>query len=241
MIVAILSDKGGTGKTTLATNLAGMCSVKSQSVLLIDADRQGSALYWARSRKGLKGYTPNVPTSHLLGRDFTRSLTRLARKYEHVIIDIGVFADDETNAALSMAECVIVPLQPSGVDVWAMALPDELVAREMQWRADRPRKLRAFALLNRVSPQSYSEDMARDALDECAALVVADVTVSDRIVFQRALASGRTAHEWRPIDRAARDEMESVYELVFDRPYRRMVQSSLSDLPTFDNPTGETQ
>ena len=221
MIVAILSEKGGTGRTTLATNLAGMCRSARHWVLLLDADSQGGSHYWGSTRvRELSDSSRHVATRQMLGGDFTRNLHSTVRGFEHVIIDLGVCANAEIDTALRMADLVIVPLQPSGVDIWTMAGPDGLVAEEKRLRGD-TRGLRAFALLNRVSTNSgdSSQDRARDALGECVGLDVADMAVSDRIAFQQALTSGRTIHEHRPIDHAARQEMADLYELVFDSPF----------------------
>ena len=221
MIVAILSDKGGTGKTTFATNLAGMCRTTMHYVLLLDADRQGGSYYWGSTRvRELSDSSKHVATRRILGDEFTRNLHSLVRGYEHVIIDLGVYADAEIDTALRMADRIIVPLQPSGVDIWTMAGPDGLIGEEKSLRGD-TRELRAFALLNRVSTNSQdsSQGEVRNALDQCVGLEVPDMAVSDRIVFQQALTSGRTVHEYRPTDRAAQQEMENLYELVFDSPY----------------------
>jgi chromosome partitioning protein len=69
MIVAVLGEKGGTGKTTLATNLAGMRAAEGQGrdVLLIDADRQGSASYWTEKRGGAHAHLPAVQSVQKFG------------------------------------------------------------------------------------------------------------------------------------------------------------------------------
>ena len=124
MIVALLAEKGGTGKTTLATNLAGMRS-RNRRVLLIDADRQGSSHFWAQQRARVSVFKLESETLH--GESFARRLRNLVPRYDDVIIDTGAGDNIEMEAALAAADCAIAPVQPSGVDVATMALVDSLL------------------------------------------------------------------------------------------------------------------
>ena len=173
MIVALLAEKGGTGKTTLATNLAGMRA---------------------------------------------RNLRNLVPRYDDVIIDTGAGDNIEMEAALAAADCVIAPVQPSGVDVATMRLVDSRVVQALELNPG----LRAWALLNRVSPNSRNRDEAeaRAALSGCTALRVADIRVCDRVVFPRALTAGLIVWEYRVGAAKAHEEIEAVYELVLDEPWR---------------------
>ena len=214
MIVALLAEKGGTGKTTLATNLAGMRS-RNRRVLLIDADRQGSSHFWAQTRTEASLF--RVDSETLYGESFARRLRNLVPRYDDVIIDTGAGDNIEQEPALAAADCAIAPVQPSGVDVATMGLVDSRVA---QARDVNP-GLRAWALLNRVSPNRRNRDEAeaRAVLSGCTALRVADIRVCDRVAFPRALTAGLTVPEYRGGSDRAREEIEAVYELAFDEPY----------------------
>ena len=209
MIVALLAEKGGTGKTTLATNLAGMRVSGGRTVLLIDADRQGSAHFWAKARESSSLLRVNSEVLH--GDSFGRRLRNLVPKYDDIIVDTGAGDNIEQEATLAAADCAIAPLQPSGVDVATMGLVD---ARVVQARKLNP-ELRAWALLNRASTHSRNRDEqeARDALMACTALEV------DRVAFPRALTAGQTVYEYPGGSQKAREEMAAVYELVFNEPY----------------------
>ena len=213
MIVALLAEKGGTGKTTLATNLAGMRAMRGRRVLLIDADRQGSSHFWAQSGMSL----PRVDSDALHGEALGRRLRNPGTRYDDIIVDTGAGDSTEMEDALVAADCAIAPLQPSGVDVATMGLVD---GRVTQARERNP-GLRAFALLNRAptNPRNRDESEARNALSACAALEVAGIMVCDRVAFARALTAGQTVMDHRPVSRKARDEMEAVYELVFGEPF----------------------
>ena len=114
MMVALLAEKGGTGKTTLATSLAGMRAMSGYRVLLIDAGRQGSSHFWAQAHAGLPQL--HVDSEALHGEALGRRLRNPGARYDDVIVDTGAGDSIEMEAVLDSAECAIAPFQPSGVD-----------------------------------------------------------------------------------------------------------------------------
>ena len=217
MIVAIVAEKGGTGKTTLATNLAGMRAAAGHRTLLIDADRQGSSNFWAEIRAGLS--LPGVDAEVVHGEALGRRLRNPPSRYDDIIVDTGAGDGVELEAVLSTADCAIAPLQPSGVDVWTMGLVDSRIEQARQTNTE----LRAWALLNRVStnPNSRDEAEARAALTDCVALRVPDVRICQRVAFHRALTEGRTVIEYARSEDRSREEIATVYEMVYGEPYQR--------------------
>ena len=104
----LLAEKGGTGKTTLATNLAGMRS-RNRRVLLIDADRQGSSHFWAQRRASVSLFKLDSETLH--EESFARRQRNLASRYDDVIIDTGAGDNIEQETALAAADCAIASVQ----------------------------------------------------------------------------------------------------------------------------------
>ena len=186
MIVALLAEKGGTGKTTLATNLAGMRAMRGRRVLLIDADRQGSSHFWAQAGPHLL----HVDSEALHGEALGGRLRNPGMRYDDIIVDTGAGDVIEMEASLASADCAVAPLQPSGVDVATMGLVDGRVAQAREYNPG----LRALALLNRAptNPRNRDESEARNALAACTALEVAPTRVCDRVAFARALTAGQT-------------------------------------------------
>ena len=215
MIVALLAEKGGTGKTTLATNLAGMRAMRSRRVLLVDADRQGSSHFWAEAQVSLP--LMRVESEVIHGEALGRRLRNLGTRYDDIIVDTGAGDGIEMASSLASADCAIAPLQPSGVDVATMGLVDGRVAQAREYNPG----LRTLALLNRAptNPRNRDESEARNALAACTALEVAPTRVCDRVAFARALTAGQTMMDHRPVSQKARDEMAAVYELVFGEPF----------------------
>ncbi len=143
-ILAIVNQKGGAGKTTLALNVAAALGELGQRVLVVDADHQGSAVRWAAQRKG----EPAVPVQALPVDDdqaaggFQDELRRLARAHGagEVIIDCPPRLQAAAIAALLVADLALVPVTPSPLDLWAVEKALEIVADARQARgSDLPR------------------------------------------------------------------------------------------------------
>ena len=126
MIVLIGGEKGGTGKTTIATNLAAMRALSGRDVLLIDTDPQGSANYWVQSRDEEK-ILPRVACVQKFGKGLPAEVKDLAHRYQDIIIDAGGRDSVELRSALVVTEKAYIPIQPSQFDIWTLNQMDELV------------------------------------------------------------------------------------------------------------------
>jgi chromosome partitioning protein len=213
MIIAILGEKGGTGKTTLATNLAGMRAAAGRDVLLLDADRQGSASYWAEKRSDQQRQLRQVESVQKFGEGLIRTVRDLARRYDDLIIDAGAGDTREVDSALRVAERAIIPVQPAGLDVWTLGLIDDRMGEAL---AVNP-TVQAYVILNRASPNPKDRDAddARDAIDGCTHLQLASGMICDRVAIRRAAPAGLTVFEYKPLDAKAVHEMQQLYALAF--------------------------
>lgn len=126
-VIAIVNEKGGTGKTTLSTNLA-VALAQDGTVFLLDADPQGSSWDWAESQERP---TLNVHVQAADPRQVVQDVRRLSRDYSWVIIDGPAGISRITADAIRAADLVLIPAKPSPYDVWAAAtIVDAVKARQ---------------------------------------------------------------------------------------------------------------
>ena len=213
MIILIGGEKGGTGKTTVATNLAQMRASAGRDVLLIDSDKQESASSWAGLREEI-GTEPAITTVQKVGKNITRDLMDLATRYDDLIVDAGGRDSVELRAAMVAAHKLFIPVQASQFDVWTLGNMSELVD---QAQALNP-ALQAYVVLNRASPNpAVSEsDEARELFNDFENLDFCGVTLRDRIAFRKASSGGLGINELSPADAKAQAEISQLYEVVFD-------------------------
>lgn len=199
MILALLNQKGGVGKTTLALAIAGEWAMQGRRVILIDADPQGSALDWSemRAREGL----PRLFSVIGLARDtLHREAPALARDADLVVIDGPPRVAGLMRSALLATDMVLIPVQPSPFDGWASA---EMLALISEARIYRPELVARF-VLNRCGARTVlARDTAETLADHDPPALAS--RIGQRIAFAAAAQSGRIVRELDHESVAARE------------------------------------
>jgi chromosome partitioning protein len=203
-VIAVLNQKGGAGKTTMATHLARAFQLDGLAVLLVDSDPQGSARDWAAVRE-------DQPVT-VVGIDrptIDRDLKNLARK-DVVVIDGAPRAAEMAASAIRAADFVLIPVQPSPYDIWATADLVALVKQEIE----RPgRDLRAAFVISRAIKGTKIGEEVRAAL-EGYGLPVLEARVTQRVVYPGTAASGSTVLDAEPNGDAAAEIRALAAEIM---------------------------
>ncbi len=211
MIVLIGGEKGGVGKSTLATNLAVMRVLGGHDVLLVDTDKQGSASSWAAIRAEID--RPRVTCMSKFGKGLQHDLLDMAKRYGDLIVDAGGRDSVELRSAMVVADVVYIPIRPSQPDIWSLETMDALVAQAAAINEG----LKGVVIINGASPNPVVQEAAetRELLTQFENLRMGDVVVRDRIVFRKAFRDGLAVPEFMPLDPKGAEEISSFYSEVF--------------------------
>lgn len=204
-VLAVVNQKGGTGKTTLAMHLAAGLARRGDTVV-VDLDPQGSALQWAS-----QGGVPfPAPVKQLQGRWDAQILQRAYKSYRYLVLDCPPALDSHAaRQALRVCDIALIPVLPSPVDLWAsLRLPQEIAAA----REDNPR-LKAYLVLNQLEPKSALSGAMREALAEFD-LPALTAALRRRAIYRSAALEGLTAYQMGSRAAAAVEEIEAIIDEV---------------------------
>ena len=211
MIILCGGTKGGVGKTTLATNLAAMRR-HDADVLLLDADKQGTASLWATIRDDA-GVNPRVPCVQKQGAKLHLEVKALAEKFQDVVIDAGGRDNVELRAAMIVADIFVTPVLPSSYDFWSLTDVNRLVTDARIINPD----LRVIVVVNRGStnPSVSEVDEVRQLVSEFEGMALAETVLRDRIAYRKAASEGLGVEEMAKADAKAVAEVKGLFEEVF--------------------------
>jgi chromosome partitioning protein len=213
MIIALASQKGGVGKSTIATNIATALAISGKDVMLVDADRQGTSANWANDRQDMH---PTRPPVHMVQKfdNIKAALMDLDRRYNYVIVDCVGRDSKEMRSALMTADIAIIPLQCSQPDLDTLHRVGEAVSEAQ----DLNPKLRACVVLSRVptNPVIKEEEAARKVLQDFPTMHLLEARICDRKVYRDAVSSGQGVVEL-PHNKG-RDEIDQLLNEVFAFP-----------------------
>lgn len=212
MIIVIGGIKGGSGKTTVATNLAVMRSGAGNDVLLIDADDQETSTDFTILRNEILENGAGYTNIKLTGAAVRTETLRLKDKYQDIIIDTGGRDTASQRAALTVADILLVPFVPRSFDVWTIEKVSKLVS---EMKTVNP-ELRACMFLNRADPRGQDNYDTAEVLKENDALTFLDMPLGARKAFSNAAAEGLGVSELKPHDPKAVAEITKLHSYIFD-------------------------
>lgn len=213
MIILIGGEKGGPGKTTLATNLAVLRTKITEDLLLIDTDKQLTASYWCSIREDNQ-ITPRITSVQKFEKAVRNEVLALKEKYKDIIIDAGGRDSAELRGALLVANKAILPLRPSQFDLWTLGRLNTLVETASEYNPS----LEAFIIINQASPNPAVKEVeeAKELITEFPNLKFMNIHICERIAFRRAAIQGMSVTEYKPEDIKAVEEMTKLYKEIFE-------------------------
>jgi len=186
MIISILNQKGGTGKTTLAVNIAREYTKRTMKTLLVDSDSQGSALRWHEESGGELIDLTCLPVTTL-----DKDVIKFKDRYERIIIDGIPRVSPLTVCAIKAADVVLIPVQPSPYDVWATEDLVRLIKERIEITEGKLKA--AFVICRRIAGTILGREINHQLFD--SGLPVFAHGTFQRQEYAKSVQEGRTVCE----------------------------------------------
>jgi chromosome partitioning protein len=209
-VITIAQHKGGAGKTTFAAQLAAGLDQTGAKVITLDVDPQGSLTQWQLTRTEKLGRRNKIAHLQLQGWKVMRELGRMIQEFDYVIIDTPPHAESETSIAIRQADLVLIPIQPSPLDIWACGPTLKLVLQER-----RPLML----ALNRVPPRAKLNTIMMDKLEDMN-IPVSRQTLGNRVAFSSSIMQGLGVVESEPSSAAAQEVKALLSEILKQKAFK---------------------
>ncbi|ODN40983.1 division plane positioning ATPase MipZ [Piscirickettsia litoralis] len=186
MIILLGSQKGGTGKSTLSVNICAELLRLKKTVLLIDADAQGTSNNWSQDREN----TNNLPHLDCLQKygNIRKTLLELSDRYDYIVVDTAGHDSKELRSGLTAADILLTPFKPSQPDLDTMARLDEIIEEAKIINEE----LKCFACLN-MSPTNPVVNEAKEArklLNEFSSISIIPTIIRERKAFRDTISQG---------------------------------------------------
>ena len=202
MIISVINSKGGVGKTTLAINVAHSLILRGFKVLIVDADTQGSSRDWNATNEGKV-----VPTIGLDRKSLEQDVKALTG-FDYIIIDSAPNAKEMAVAALKSSNVVLIPVQPSALDIWATS---DLVALVKERQAINPKLKATFVVNRKIQGSSTTKEI--NSILANSELHVLKCGLNQRVGYADTLAVGKTIQD---IGGKARTDLELLVDELLE-------------------------
>lgn len=213
MIIVVGGIKGGTGKTTIATNLAVLEASMKKKVLLVDADEQRSCSDWADQRseaEKIQSSIVSITTISLTGRSIYQQIQKMKSDYDVCIVDTGGRDTTSQRSVLTIADKFIVPFKPRSFDIWTIgtvkSLIDEITACN--------EGLKSFYVINQGDSGGHDNQDALEILSELNSIKASPTIIAQRKAFSNAAADGLGVMELKKKDKKAIDEISALHRFI---------------------------
>jgi len=207
-IIAFLNSKGGSGKTTIATNCAHCLHQLGHKVLIVDTDPQGTALEWSDRQTE----NSNLPAVVALNKSeaLYNALPKVSPDFDFIIIDGVAKLEKISTSAIKVSDIILVPVQPSGADIWGASELVEFIKARQEVRDGMPKS--AFI----VSRQIVGTNLASDVMEALQSyeMPVLSARTSQRVAYTEALTAGTTVLDIEPHGKASEEIKALTAEIL---------------------------
>ncbi|RYE12978.1 MAG: hypothetical protein EOP45_21970, partial [Sphingobacteriaceae bacterium] len=186
MIYTTGGIKGGSGKSTVATNLVVLLTGLGRDVLLVDADDQETSTDFTALREERTDTKAGYTAIQLSGTAILKQIPKLAERYQDIVVDTGGRDTDSQRAALTVSDVYLVPFKPRSFDIWTIEKVQSIVEQAQAIN----QKLRAFVFLNMADPRGEENFEAAELLQQSESLEFVKSTLGHRKAFSNAAANG---------------------------------------------------
>jgi len=206
-VILVAHQKGGAGKTTLAAHLAVALFDRTAKVAVVDSDPQQSLADWHRRRSEFRPRLDDIELHQVSEWRAATEMRRLRQSFDYVVVDSPPHRELSAKAGLRNADLVVIPVQPSPMDLWATESVLSLTRRE---------NTPCLVVLNRMPPRSRLSGRISEIMRE-KAFPIADTRLGNRQVFASSLMDGLGVTEAAPKSLAAQEinalssEISSLY------------------------------
>lgn len=203
MIICFINQKGGSGKTSLSINVASTLATLGYSVLLIDADSQASSSAWVSLREETAFQVVSMARPN-----FAKDAKKMALKYDFTIIDGPPHAEEISRSCIAAADLVLIPIEPSGLSVWA----SEMTIAQVQEASEYKDVKAAFVVSRKISRTIIGREIY--GMSEGYGPPVLASHVHQRVAFAECLTLGKSIHEHEPDGLAAYEILQLTNEIL---------------------------
>lgn len=216
MLIVVGGIKGGSGKTTIATNLCQMRASTGKKVLLVDADEQRSSYDWStqrdewgRSLKTIKFNYAIFTTVCMSGKSIYSNLIKMRSDYDDIIVDTGGRDTTSQRSSLCEADVFLIPFKPRSIDIWTIGNVKRIISECSN------QNLKSFAFINQADSIGNDNEDALEILRECEEFECLPFFIKNRKAFSNAATSGLGVNELVPKDLKACEEIKMLYDYIY--------------------------
>jgi chromosome partitioning protein len=210
MIYTVGGIKGGSGKTTIATNLAVMLFRQNRDVLFVDADDQETATDFTHWRNETLADGAGYTAIQLANNAVRTEILKLKDKYDDIVIDTGGRDTTSQRAAMTVSDVYIAPFIPRSFDMWTLEKVVRLIDEMKLVNPD----LKAFAVLNKTDARGSDNVEAKDFLNESETITLVEANLGHRKSFANAASKGLGIIELKPSDDKAIKEFTELFNTL---------------------------